>query len=103
VPANLPPERGEWFRLMWLSDRDYLHLMDRCLTADLPTRFVVVNGMSNNIGMPWDLEPGRRILGYDPQDDVTRATTPWPPSSQRARRTSESRTSAHSNNAGDSL
>ena len=83
VPANLPQERGEWFRLMWLSDRDYLHLMDRCLAADLPEKFVVVNGMSANTGMPWDLGPGR-ALGYHPQDDVTRHTAPWVPSSAGA-------------------
>jgi arylformamidase len=84
-PGRLPRERGEWFRLMWLSDRDYLHLMDRCLLADLPEKFVVVNGMSANGGMPWDLEPARRVLGYDPQDDVTRSTDPWPPSAPSPR------------------
>jgi len=26
-PEHLPTERGEWFRNMWLSDRDFLHLM----------------------------------------------------------------------------
>lgn len=72
VPANLPRERGDWFRLMWLSDRDFVHLMERCLLADLPSRFVIVNGMSANTGMAWDLEATRRILGYEPRDDVTR-------------------------------
>ncbi|MBM3993463.1 MAG: hypothetical protein FJ303_04835 [Planctomycetes bacterium] len=41
-------ERGEWFRNMWLSDRDFLHLMERCLVAELPSRFMIVNGMSAN-------------------------------------------------------
>jgi uronate dehydrogenase len=72
VPANLPRERGDWFRLMWLSDRDFCHLMERCLLATLPSRFLIVNGMSANTGMAWDLESTRRILGYEPQDDVTR-------------------------------
>ena len=76
-PRNLPRERGEWFRLMWLSDRDFLQLMDRCLEADLSDRFAIVNGMSANTGMPWDLEPARRLLGYAPQDDIARWTTPW--------------------------
>lgn len=70
---NLPRERGDWFRLMWLSDGDFLHLMERCLVADLPEKFLIVNGMSANTGMPWDLENGRRILGYAPRDDVTRS------------------------------
>jgi NAD+ dependent glucose-6-phosphate dehydrogenase len=71
-PAALPAERGAWFRLMWLSDRDFCHLMDRCLAASLPGKFVIVNGMSNNTGMPWDLESTCRVLGYQPRDDVTR-------------------------------
>jgi hypothetical protein len=57
---------------MWLSNRDFCHLMERCLVADLPERFLIVNGMSDNTGMRWDIEPTRRILGYRPQDDVTR-------------------------------
>ncbi len=71
IPENLPADRGPWFRTMWLSDRDFLQLMDCCLQAELPERFVVVNGMSANTGMPWDLDPGRRILGFHPQDDIT--------------------------------
>jgi NAD+ dependent glucose-6-phosphate dehydrogenase len=69
-PDELPAERGEWFRNMWLSDRDYLHLIDCCLTASLPEPFLVVNGMSANAGMRWDLTTARTILGYSPQDDV---------------------------------
>lgn len=81
LPANLPPDRGEWFRLMWLSDRDFLQLMDCCLTAAIPQKFLIVNGMSNNTGMRWDLEPARRLLGYEPQDDITRHTPAWPATS----------------------
>lgn len=69
-PHDLPPERGEWFRRMWLSDRDFLHLMERCLTAPLPAPFLAVNGMSANTGMRWDLTTVRSVLGYVPQDDV---------------------------------
>lgn len=70
--ADIPSERGDWFRLMWLSNRDYAQLMQRCLEAELPERFVIVNGMSANAGMRWDLETARRVLGYEPADDVTR-------------------------------
>lgn len=84
-PHRLPGERGEWFRLMWLSDRDFLHLMDRCLVAELPRKFVVVNGTSANSGMPWSLEPAHGVLGYDPQDDVARDTEPWPASAPEPR------------------
>jgi len=72
-PEHLPAERGQWFRNMWLSDRDFLHLMECCLTASLPERFLIVNGMSANTSMRWDLTTARTILGYSPQDDVHRA------------------------------
>jgi uronate dehydrogenase len=68
---DIPPERGPWFRLMWLSNRDYCQLMERCVTADLGAKFVVVNGMSANTRMRWDIDQTRRLLGYEPQDDVT--------------------------------
>lgn len=70
VPGELPAERGEWFRNMWLSDRDFLHLMECCLTAALPEPFLIVNSMSANTGMRWDLTAARTILGYRPEDDV---------------------------------
>jgi NAD+ dependent glucose-6-phosphate dehydrogenase len=71
-PQDIPPEREEWFRLMWLSNRDYCQLMEKCITADPLPHFVVVNGMSANTGMRWDIEHTRRIVGYEPQDDVMR-------------------------------
>lgn len=71
-PQDIPPEREDWFRLMWLSNRDFVHLMDRCLEAVLPEPFVIVHGMSANTGMRWDLESTKRVLGYTPVDDVMR-------------------------------
>jgi uronate dehydrogenase len=71
-PQDIPPERDAWFRLMWLSNRDYCQLMEKCITADEAVRFAVVNGMSANTGMRWDIEHTRRMLGYQPQDDVMR-------------------------------
>ncbi len=65
---DLPADRGEWFRQMWLSNRDFCHLMKCCLEASEAIRFEVVNGMSKNPGMPWDLEHTCRVVGYKPQD-----------------------------------
>lgn len=70
--ADVPIERGSWFRLMWLSNRDYCQLMERCIEADPAIRFAVVNGMSANTGMRWDVEHTRRVVGFTPADDVTR-------------------------------
>jgi NAD+ dependent glucose-6-phosphate dehydrogenase len=69
-PQDIPPERDAWFRLMWLSNRDYCQLMEKCITADEAVRFAVVNGMSANSGMRWDIEHTRRTLGYEPQDGL---------------------------------
>ena len=71
-PQDVPPGREDWFRLMWLSNRDYCQLMERCLAAEPSLRFAVLNGMSANTGMRWDLAATRRLVGYEPQDDVTR-------------------------------
>jgi hypothetical protein len=71
-PQDITPDRDPWFRLMWLSNRDYCQLMERCFLAELAAPFAVVNGMSANTGMRWDLDHTRRLLDYQPQDDVTR-------------------------------
>jgi uronate dehydrogenase len=68
---DIPRDREDWFRLMWLSDRDFCHLMECCLGADPTLGFAVLHGMSANTGMRWDLESTRRLVGYRPQDDVT--------------------------------
>jgi nucleoside-diphosphate-sugar epimerase len=73
--ADIPPGRGEWFRMMWLSDRDFCHLMDCCLDANPALRFALLYGMSANTGMRWGLESTRRLVGYRPRDDVTRSIT----------------------------
>ena len=69
---DIPTDREAWFRLMWLSDRDFCQLMERCVRADVPYGFHVINGMSANTGMRWDVEHTRQLVGYQPQDDVTR-------------------------------
>ena len=56
----------------WLSNRDYYQLMTCCIEADPSIRFAIVNGVSANTGMRWDIEYARDLLGYEPVDDVTR-------------------------------
>jgi hypothetical protein len=58
---------GVWGQQMWLSDRDLCQGFERAvLAADI--RFTVLNLMSNNPGMRWDIDETRRVLGYTPQD-----------------------------------
>ena len=71
-PEDVPLERGDWFRLMWLSNRDFCRLMECCLLAPDSLRFAILHGMSRNTGMRWDIEATRQLVGYEPKDDVTR-------------------------------
>ncbi len=65
---------GRWGQEMWLSDRDYLSGMECAIKAD-GVPFAVLNLMSDNPGMRWDLEPTKNTIGYRPEDgwaaDVT--------------------------------
>jgi NAD+ dependent glucose-6-phosphate dehydrogenase len=70
-PDDMPADADPWFRSMWLSNRDFCHLMERCIGAELADRFVVVNGMSANVPMVWDIEHTRSVLGYEPKDSLT--------------------------------
>jgi len=70
-PEDIPPERGSWFKLMWLSNRDFCQLMEKCIRADPGIRFAVMNGMSANTGMRWDIEYTKKVVDYEPRDDVT--------------------------------
>jgi len=67
LAREIPPERGPWFRLMWLSNRDFCQLMERCILADLPMPLTVINAMSANTGMRWDIDSTRQLIGYEPR------------------------------------
>ncbi len=68
---DIPRDRDAWFRLMWLSNPDLCQLIGRCIDADPTIKFAVINGMSNNTGMRWDIEHARELVGYEPVDDAT--------------------------------
>lgn len=71
--AEVTARNLKWYRDMWLSNADHERLMVAALTADAgnwPAPAIVVSGMSNNAGMPWDLAEARQWIGYQPEDDV---------------------------------
>ncbi len=70
--ANLPETlHDEWSRQMWLSNDDLVQLFESAIEADLgDCRFLVLNGMSDNDGMRWDLSPTVEWLDYQPEDDA---------------------------------
>ncbi|MDR5733971.1 NAD(P)-dependent oxidoreductase [Caballeronia sp. LZ025] len=62
-----------WFRNMWLSNRDLDQLFIRSVLASSdawPSQAIVVNGVSNNKDMDWDLSGAIEYLGYRPEDDA---------------------------------
>jgi nucleoside-diphosphate-sugar epimerase len=81
IPGDPVPDTPDaarelaWFRAMWLSNGDFLRVVSAALTADAsawPAPAIVVNAMSDNRDMPWDLTETRRLIGYAPQDDSAR-------------------------------
>ena len=78
VAGNIPGpqiEHGLWGQQMWLSDRDLCHGVERAALAE-HVQFAVLNLMSNNPGMRWDLEPTRKVIGYAPCDGHLAISTP---------------------------
>jgi NAD+ dependent glucose-6-phosphate dehydrogenase len=68
VPSTLP---DDWSRSLWLSNADLIRLFDRAVEAELePGEFVLINGMSDNGGMRWDLTAAAERIGFAPEDDA---------------------------------
>jgi nucleoside-diphosphate-sugar epimerase len=63
----------QWFKNMWLSNRDFIQLFEKAIFANhdrWPNGSIVVNGMSANAGMKWSLKEGLEFLNYRPVDNV---------------------------------
>ncbi len=52
----------------WMSQRDFARLVRAIIARDVP--FAIVYGVSDNPTRFWDLEPGRAIFGFWPQDSA---------------------------------
>lgn len=68
-------QNGVWGQQMWLSDRDLCQGMERAVHAE-GVPFAVLNLMSNNPGMRWDVARTREVIGYVPQDGHVAVSTP---------------------------
>jgi uronate dehydrogenase len=60
----------------WLSAGDFCQLVARSIEADVPG-CITVYGISRNTRRLYDLEPGRRLLGYEPEDDSELHLAAW--------------------------
>lgn len=73
-PGNQPGEHmssGLWGQQMWLSDRDLCAGFACAIDAPDTLDFAVLNLVSNNAGMRWDLDEAQRLIGFAPQDAST--------------------------------
>ena len=62
-----------WFRNMWLSNPDLAGLFLAAVAADptgWPAPGVVLNAMSDNRGMDWDIALTQSLLGHRPGSDM---------------------------------
>lgn len=53
----------------FISERDVVQLLARCIAADVPPGYHVVHGVSDNRYKRLSIEATRRLVGYAPQDD----------------------------------
>lgn len=76
--ANIPHAGmglGLWGQQMWLSNRDFVDgVRAAILVAEVP--FAILNLVSNNPGMPWDLAHTQKLLGFLPRDGFTPELSP---------------------------
>lgn len=56
-------------RSSYISGRDMVQLVKRCVTAELVHPFVIVHGVSDNAFKYLDLSDTKEKLGYQPKDD----------------------------------
>jgi NAD+ dependent glucose-6-phosphate dehydrogenase len=78
-------QNGVWGQQMWLSDRDLCQGMERAVLAD-NVPFAILNLISANPGMRWDIEETRRVIDYRPQDGHAAVRTPAVEESERLAR-----------------
>lgn len=73
-PGDNQPGRhmafGRWGQQMWLSNEDWAHAVE-CACLNPFQGAAVVNIMSENAGMRWDLSEARDAIGYIPKSRST--------------------------------
>ena len=77
IGAFQPPEvvrddaRGIALMDMWVSRRDLNQLIERCIDVET-LRFAILHGTSDNRFKRYDISDARELVGYAPEDDVTK-------------------------------
>jgi len=65
-------QRYERYAATWMSHADFARLVRCILEQDVP--YAVVYGVGDNLTRFWDLEPGRALFGFWPQDGTREST-----------------------------
>jgi nucleoside-diphosphate-sugar epimerase len=68
LPKLKPEDAHPRYAATWMSKRDFARLVRAILSRDVP--FAVVYGVGDNLTRFWDLEPGRAVYGFWPEDGV---------------------------------
>ena len=66
---------------LWMSHKDRVSLIGCSIDAPESVGFAIVYGISDNTYGIWDMEEGRKIIGFEPEDN---AGTQWAPSKNRS-------------------
>jgi nucleoside-diphosphate-sugar epimerase len=59
---------GRWGQEMWLGNRDWQQAVIKAVTSPFPGS-AVLNIVSRNRGMRWDIEEARQTIGYVPEEE----------------------------------
>jgi NAD+ dependent glucose-6-phosphate dehydrogenase len=66
---------GLWGQQMWLSNRDFVEGVQAAIVVP-DVSFAILNLVSNNPGMCWDLSQTQRVLGFSPRDGFASHASP---------------------------
>lgn len=69
VPAPDADVDETWFKSMWLSNGDFVAYFTAAIDVAVPRGTLLLNAMSNNKGMRWDIGPTQAALGVKAMDD----------------------------------
>ena len=68
MPISSKSSVINWLQSMWLSDQDACDLLTKCWTCT-HKGFDIINLVSNNTNMKWDIEKTEQVLGVHPSSD----------------------------------
>lgn len=53
-----------------ITQRDFAQLISKCILAGMKLKYAIISGISNNKNKSMDIKEARKLVGYQPEDDV---------------------------------